>query len=75
MIITGFLQDNWMMVRSVVTESEEFLCILMDFPIQIKTITMGLFIVYFKGSESSSSTPAKWFWLESLIRQAGMVGD
>ena len=27
------------------------LCILMDFPIQINTIRMGLSIIYFKGSQ------------------------
>ena len=32
------------------------LCILMDFPIQIHRIRMGLFIIYFKGSQVEYST-------------------
>ena len=42
----GFIQEKTCKFQSLL-----ILCILKDFPIHIDTISMGLSIVYFKGSQ------------------------
>ena len=45
-----FMKAYAVVLLESVSETFLTLCILMDFPIQIHIIRMGVFIIYFKGS-------------------------